>query len=617
MPRMLIWAYLAAVLGYRWLLVHLTLGAHSQQTVIALWLQLLVFFVGALLDKKKGFRTALTPGVAKLCFFVLVLEWAANFVLRYLSLMRLPGFSLVIVSSSALLSTMLLSTIMMKRRYSPLAWIAGSIVVGGVCASLPVVGAVDIGSSLLGVVAFAIPGLGMIGKEILMKSEGDFGGVKGKPLGVWFVAFLATVAQLLVFGRWDVHAPAGFHDVMGLTLIGGILRLTLHLALQYGSSSLVQFANALAIPLGALLLAPSHSEQVTIGLAICGAGLALETLSPGNGAIGERAAEKQLSEPVGQETQVPVEEVAAFEDAAPEAAEVKAKEPEPELAKDEAKAPAVVPPISGPVAAVDSAKEKTAEGKAVKEPEPVPAPPAPAAVAEKEEVTTEPKEEAPKEPSTVKKEKVVLEEVSAGEEEVTPEEEQALLAKAEEELEKVEELPKEEDKPAEQPDPAPEPPAPAPEPKVEAPERNRAKAERTGPNYNTGGYMADSRIRLANGAIQQAKREAQDAILAVARARKIVGGKAEKSKLRAEKTSSLRAARQAVQAVKAAFEAVNEANYWLEEVYKTDVAGIMWARQLEREKAEMRGRLQQAREAAQECNKIASVAYKVAKELEV
>lgn len=285
LPRLAMLGYLATLLGNRWVLIQCAVESTSPEFVIALWVQLLAFGIGTRFDGSWGAMA--NPGVGKLCAVVLLADWIGNAALRNFMAISAPGFSTFPLAVTTLLSTMAMASLLLRTRYSLLAWGASITMMAGVCVCFPPDGIPAI-SWLVGAVAFAIPALGMVVKEMLLRGDVLIQGrAKRKPIGVAAVAFLSAAAQLLMTTNWQ--APPVVPDigsVCTLVLVSGVFRLALAWTLRAGSSSLVQFANVLAMPIGAASLTMCHSRQFGVGLSICVAGLCLECLAPGNGAIG-------------------------------------------------------------------------------------------------------------------------------------------------------------------------------------------------------------------------------------------------------------------------------------------------------------------------------------------
>ena len=72
---------------------------------------------------------------------------------------------MVVISSTSVLSTMLTSALLLKRRYSLATWIAAGVMLLGTCVGFPS-RVFNLWIAATGIIAFAIPGLAMVGKEM-------------------------------------------------------------------------------------------------------------------------------------------------------------------------------------------------------------------------------------------------------------------------------------------------------------------------------------------------------------------------------------------------------------------------------------------------------------------
>mmetsp|Transcript_8619 Transcript_8619/g.24198 ORF Transcript_8619/g.24198 Transcript_8619/m.24198 type:complete len:586 (-) Transcript_8619:192-1949(-) len=221
--------------------------------------------------------------------FILVATFVASELLSWMTLGRLAAagdlaLTVAVLSGSAIPFTMLLSVALLKRRFTPLAWVGAMLVAAGVAscglgapASLP--GAAQ--AALL-VGALAAPGLALVGKEAALTGS--------RPLGIASGALLLSLAQLGAGWAQPAWPPAahaapaaaallwspGAGAVWLYVLASGALRLSLIWALQVASAPTVQLLNALAVPLGAAVLGAGSPRNIfAVALSCVGAFLYL------------------------------------------------------------------------------------------------------------------------------------------------------------------------------------------------------------------------------------------------------------------------------------------------------------------------------------------------------
>eukprot|EP00929_Paragymnodinium_shiwhaense_P008361 TRINITY_DN112311_c0_g1_i1.p1 TRINITY_DN112311_c0_g1~~TRINITY_DN112311_c0_g1_i1.p1 ORF type:complete len:463 (+),score=112.73 TRINITY_DN112311_c0_g1_i1:138-1526(+) len=300
--------YLMAMLVHRLLLRILGFGVAlsvpaMRSTVAQTW----VFGILALLqrtgtpDSSKGANQVPNSRLLQLlpaALFVLVavLEIVSGIVLQKLRLVPAQaGGILALLSGIALLTTIEMSNVLLRRRYPKLTWFAAIVVIFGVEISEPG-GTTSLASmawdaqtlQALAIIAaiFYVQGLSLIGKEVLLKVTRVWG--QARPMSLYTVAFLASSAQLTVLANYPLDgtdtAPSSFlakpelGAATAYTITSAFSRLALIWALQSTSAVAVQFANAVAIPLSSILLmAPFISQQVLLGqaVALVGGGLAI------------------------------------------------------------------------------------------------------------------------------------------------------------------------------------------------------------------------------------------------------------------------------------------------------------------------------------------------------
>jgi len=217
----------------------------------------------------------------------LVAAVAAAEILSWVTLGGLVGagdlaLTVALLSGCAIPYTMLLSQLLLKRRFAPLAWAGALLVAAGVAVSSlgPPANAPGPAEAALLVGALAVPGLALVAKEALLTGS--------RPPGIAAAAFLTSAAQLVASAALpDWPSAAGFSagppsvallwspgcgSLWLYALASGGLRLSLLWALRVSSASTVQLLNALALSVGVAVLASTSVRNLLALLLSCSGG---------------------------------------------------------------------------------------------------------------------------------------------------------------------------------------------------------------------------------------------------------------------------------------------------------------------------------------------------------
>jgi len=268
-------------------------GAPAPPVGLVAAVHAVVFLVAALVVSRKAAPTGSgsPEGGSGRAGLTLI---AAIVVIEVLSWMTLGSLAaggslalkVALLSGAAVPYTMSLSVLLLRRPFEPLAWAGALLVAIGVACcglgSLPGIRTAAQAALLVG--AFIMPGLTLVGREVLLKGSPL---LKESPsVGLAAGALLVSVAQLaatLLSQGWGapswaaVVAPlysSGAALLWQYIAVSAALRLSLVWAVQASSACAVQLVNALAVPLGAAVLAPASARNLlALGLSAVGAAL--------------------------------------------------------------------------------------------------------------------------------------------------------------------------------------------------------------------------------------------------------------------------------------------------------------------------------------------------------
>jgi len=284
-------AYLATLLLSRWSFHAFGLAhGHASMWVakVAVISHTLVFTLLALVtskrDKGMGFGKLTLMGFAS---FLEVLTFG---VLHRLSSMAHGSIYTLSLAGMVVPYIMVLSSVLMRKRYQLFTWL-GSIIVGvGLLCSMPfATHPADLPLILLGSAALCLPGLGLITKEMLLRGSMSSGGRTS--MSVASVAALTSVSQLAgLMLPVQIHNPAGavastaaiaakIPSLSGIalySLASGLVRFTMIRTLRETSALSISLVNVLAISLTPALFSTWEVRvglgTTLLGIAMCAAG---------------------------------------------------------------------------------------------------------------------------------------------------------------------------------------------------------------------------------------------------------------------------------------------------------------------------------------------------------
>jgi len=219
------------------------------------------------------------PGIAA----VVAIEGLSWLTLSRLGSTASLALMVALLSGVAVPYTMAISRLVVQRRFAASAWVGAALVAAGVayCNLGLLVTLPAASEAAVLVAACTIPGLGLVLKERLL--------VGSQTIGIPMVAALVSIVQLVAFSlplslssatpSITPSGAVGGSALLAYIAVSGALRLSLVWAIRAASSPTVQLVNALAVPLGATLLASSQQRNA-LGLvaALVGAALYLRAL---------------------------------------------------------------------------------------------------------------------------------------------------------------------------------------------------------------------------------------------------------------------------------------------------------------------------------------------------